>query len=111
MVESRGAIEDMKLKRSYERLYNEGTNFIPAQRWQAYMTSRQLKVKPKKENISGLQLADLVAYPSRRRILQERGILAPDRETFSDRVSEILEEKYLKGRDNAIEGYGKKLLP
>ena len=35
MVESRGGLEDGKLKDSYSRLYAGGTDNIPADRWQA----------------------------------------------------------------------------
>ena len=40
MVESRGRVEDMKLKESFQRLYNNGTDHIPAGRWQERLTSR-----------------------------------------------------------------------
>jgi len=97
MVESRGGNEDMKLKDSYSRLYRNGSDYIPAELWQSHMTSKELKVKSKKDNISGLQLADLLAYPSRRQILQENCLVTPDRETFSDQIAELLDqEKYLR---------------
>ena len=69
MVESRGGKEDGKLKDSYTRLYESGTDNIPATRWQERLTSRQLKVRPKNANIAGLQRADLIAHPSRREVL------------------------------------------
>ena len=113
MVESRGGREDRKLKSSYARLYRQGTDYISVERWQARLTSRELKVKPKKANIAGLQLADLVAHPSRREVLIEHGLLADEREIFGDRICEILRRgKYLRNqRTGQIEGYGKKLLP
>jgi hypothetical protein len=71
-----------------------------------------LKVKPKTANVSGLQLADLVAHPSRREILLEHRLIADQRDVFGDKICEILREsKYLRSRTGQIEGYGKKLLP
>jgi hypothetical protein len=72
MGESRGGKEDRRLKASFEKLWNEGTQYISPQRFHDVFTSKQLKVKPKSNNISGLQLADLIAHPSRNEILSDR---------------------------------------
>jgi hypothetical protein len=113
MVESRGGKEDLKLKDSYSRLYERGTDNIPLQRWQNCLTSRELKLKPKNANIAGLQLADLIAHPSRREILREHGLVIDNRDTYGDRICELLcRSKYYRDRRTGqIEGYGKKLLP
>jgi hypothetical protein len=113
MVESRGGNEDRKLKDSYSRLYAHGTDNIPAERWQEKLTSCELKVRPKTANVAGLQLADLVAHPSRREVLLDHQLIVDDRDTFGARICEILREtKYHRSRrTQQIEGYGKKLLP
>ena len=113
MVESRGGREDRMLKDSYARLYERGTDYLPAARWQARLTSRELKVRPKRANIAGLQLADLVAHPSRREILIEHQLGVDDRNTFGDQICAILRQgKYYRNeRTGQIAGYGKKLLP
>jgi hypothetical protein len=113
MVESRGGSEDLKLKESYGRLYGRGTDNIPQNRWQACLTSKELKVKPKRANIAGLQLADLIAHPSRREVLIEHRLVIDSRDTFGDQICAILRQsKYNRDRRTGrIEGYGKKLLP
>lgn len=113
MVESRGGQEDSKLKDSYARLYRQGTDHIPSERWQERLTSSQLKLKPKSANIAGLQLADLIAHPSRREILLENRLIVDSRDTFGDQICAILRQsKYHRhGRTGQIEGFGKKLLP
>jgi len=113
MVESRGGDVDIQLKESYARLYKEGTENIPPDLWQSCLTSKELKVKPKSANIAGLQLADLIAYPSRREILHEKGLLPAEGKTFSDEICNILNKnKYLRNpHSGEIWGYGKKLLP
>ncbi|OGC93433.1 MAG: hypothetical protein A2W25_02335 [candidate division Zixibacteria bacterium RBG_16_53_22] len=65
MAESRGGKEDRRLKGSFNRLWRQGTDFVEPVQFQESVTSSQLKVKNKAANISGLQLADLIAYPSR----------------------------------------------
>ena len=94
-------------------LYERGTDNIPPERWQARLTSRELKVKPKSANIAGLQLADLIAHPSRREVLIEHRLIVDDRHTFGDQICAILRQsKYHRNwRTGQIEGYGKKLLP
>lgn len=113
MVESRGGREDGKLKDSYRRLFAGGTDNIPPERWQERLTSSELKVKPKSANIAGLQLADLLAHPSRREVLIEHQLIVDDRDVFGDQICAILRQsKYHRNlRTGQIEGYGKKLLP
>ena len=113
MVESRGSVEDRKLKESYRGLYERGTDHISAQRWQERLTSKELKVKPKSANIAGLQLADIVAHPSRREMLLQRELLDDDRHVFGDQVALLLQQcKYYRdGRTGRIDGYGRKFLP
>lgn len=110
MIESRGGKEDMRLKKSYTRIYENGTQFIDAQRLQKRLTSKELKVKPKMLNITCLQLADLIAHPSRRFMFRKFGIDEGKGYVFGDKIIEIIEGKYYKGRAG-IEGYGIKLLP
>ncbi len=94
MAESRGGKEDTRLKRSFARLYETGTQFVAADQFQKALTSSQLKVKPKANNISGLQVADLLAHPSRNEVLNEQGLLSREIAPFAKRVIEILQRKY-----------------
>jgi len=112
MVESRGRVEDEKLKESYRRLYANGTDPILSERWQERMTSKELKVKPKSSDIAGLQLADMIAHPSRRDILLTNNLIVDDRDTFGNQICGILHKnKYLRSPKGKIPGYGTKLLP
>lgn len=94
MAESRSGKEDMRLKKAYHRIWEEGTDYITPQRFQAVLTSRQLKVKSKSNNVAGLQLADLLAHPSRNELLNERGLLDRELPPFGEAIIGILQEKY-----------------
>ena len=109
LAESRGGTEDRRLKESYARLYRDGSDFVAPETFEKALTSRQLKVKPKANNIAGLQLADLVAHPSRNEILDEQGLLGRAIAPFAQKVIAILQTKYdnLNGK---IAGHGKKFL-
>ena len=71
------------------------------------LTSKQLKVKPKQNNISGLQLADLIAHPSRNEILHENGIKEITIAPFAKKVINILQDKYYRQVEKI---YGKKFI-
>lgn len=94
IAESRGGKEDRRLKAAYTRLWEHGTDFVGPDQFQSAMTSKQLKVKLKTNNISGLQLADLLAHPSRNEILKEQGLLQKDLAPFAQQVIAILGRKY-----------------
>ncbi len=110
MIESRGGKEDLRLKRSFLRIFENGTNFIESDRLKMRFTSHELKVKPKMLNIACLQLADLLAHPSRRFMFRTYGIEEGKSYTFGDEIIKIIETKYYKGK-SGIEGYGIKMLP
>lgn len=111
MAESRGGEEDRRLKAVFERVYVEGSDFVEATTFSSYLTSRQLKVKPKDKNIADLQLADLVAHPSFRATLARKQRLSLP-ENFGGKIGKILEDnKYVRSPDGDIDGWGRKWLP
>ena len=107
MAESRGGKEDKRLKASFQKLWHEGTQFIPQERFHDVFTSKQLKVKPKSNNISGLQLADLVAHPSRNEILYENMLLDKPLAPFAEKIIKILQLKYYQHHGTI---FGKKFI-
>ncbi|NMB65159.1 MAG: DUF3800 domain-containing protein, partial [Spirochaetes bacterium] len=64
MIEARNKNKDRELKNNFEEFFRNGTEFISSTRIQKIFTSKTIKIKPKTKNIYGLQLADVVAYPS-----------------------------------------------
>jgi len=89
MAESRQGKEDRRLKESFCRLWKTGSDFVGSQEFQQVLTSRELKVKPKSRNISGLQLSDLLAHPSRSEILSEERLLGRPVAPFARKVVSI----------------------
>ena len=64
MAESRGKKENKQLEESYKRIYKYGTDFVHTRLFQRWLSSGEIKIRPKSDNVSGLQLADLIANPS-----------------------------------------------
>ena len=111
MAESRGGKQDMKLKKSYKELFESGTDYVKTIEFQDRLTSCQLKVKPKSNNISGLQLADLIAYPSYKYVVAYY-IRKKLQDDFSAKIVRFLKSnKYYRSKYGKIEGWGIKLLP
>ena len=107
MAESRGGPEDLRLKASFQRLWERGTEYVTPVVFQKTFTSKQLHVKPKLNNITGLQLADLLAHPSRNEILQEQGLGGKELAPFAKEVIAILQGKYYRQGGRI---FGKKFL-
>jgi hypothetical protein len=108
MAESRGGKEDIRLKKSFRTLCDSGTYYIKPDIFANHLTSKELKVKQKSNNIAGLQIADLIAHPSRREILLENNLIIDNRNIFGDKITQILAGKYYRNEDKI---FGKKLLP
>jgi hypothetical protein len=107
MAESRGGKEDRRLKASFAKLWQEGTQFISPERFHEVFTSKQLKVKPKSNNISGLQSADIIAHPSRNEILSENKLLDRPLAPFAKKIIDILQSKYYQHQGKV---FGKKFI-
>jgi len=71
LAERRGGREDMQLKEAYKRVYESGTTQRNPEFFQKVLTSKEIKIKAKSANIAGLQLADLLAHPSKNEVLFE----------------------------------------
>ena len=61
IIEMRGKKEDNKLRNHFYRIRDVGTYYITPERMKDY--NIQIHFRDKKNNINGLQLADLIAYP------------------------------------------------
>lgn len=85
------------LDEHFQRLLSRGTGYVSAERLRAY--GLRIIFKSKRENINGLQLADLIAYPMARYVIE------PDR---PNPAFEVLAPKiYTKGTRR----YGLKVYP
>jgi hypothetical protein len=110
MIESRGGKEDLRLKKSFRKILDDGTSYIKSELLNEQLSSKELKIKPKSANVSGLQIADLIAYPSRQYAFDKYSIQTKTKVTFNNDIIDIIKGKYYN-KNGIIEGYGIKLLP
>jgi hypothetical protein len=111
MFETRGTREDTRLQNAFRGIMERGTNNLPSEDLKRHYTSLEPKFRSKTANISGLQVADLLAYPARRWFLKKVFEEDDKKTTFGDEVIKLLEEeKFFRYKDK-IYGYGAKKLP
>lgn len=68
IAEMRGKKEDNNLLKYYNQLRDRGTFWVTSERLKSHI--KRFDFIPKRENIAGLQVADLIAYPITRHILE-----------------------------------------
>jgi len=108
MAEARGGVEDLLLKGSYSRVYEQGIwRITSAGYFQSALSSRELKLREKKANISGLQLADILGHPTKMWALNRYDLISEEPAPFAKRLMKIVERKFNRHLyNNRLEGYG-----
>jgi hypothetical protein len=99
VAEQRNNTLDRQIELAWLNLKIQGTKYISANTLQQRVTS--LNLRGKKENLAGLQLADLVVSPIGRHILGKR-----EKEDF-----QIIRQKFGTNNRGVYEGYGLVILP
>ena len=113
MIEARGKREDKELSTAYNTFFLAGSGRVKSEIWQTHLTTRQLKINPKKDNVVGLQIADLLGHAAHYDNLQENSFIVEQKSDYGREISKILrEEKYRRSPyDGTIIGFGMKMLP
>lgn len=111
MAESRGGSEDRELRGSFESTLREGTRFHGGGWFASVLTSKKLKLKKKEHAIPGLELADLLAHPSRRSMIGEDQERERSYDDFGARLLHAADIKFNRREyDGRVSGYGKVFL-
>ncbi len=112
MAESQFKKQDKKLKRSFNYIYDHGTEHIPASLIQKCLSSREIKFETKQANVCGLQLVEIIGHPSHQ-ALRSKFTGIPMTARFGIKVVDILlKHRYSRHpKTGVIEGWGQKRLP
>jgi hypothetical protein len=95
LVECRGAKEDKDLELAFRRIC-DGKNYV------GVMPNLDIRFMDKKHNSTGLQIADLVAYPIARHTINP---------AQPNRAYDIVERKFRRSAAGQVAGYGLKVFP
>lgn len=99
-IERRGKNEDQQLLDQYNITLDRGTYFVQSERLKNKINKFEFMYK--KDNIIGLQIADLCAYPLAKYILFPEEPYIP---------FEIIKSKIYCGKNGKFDGYGLKIFP
>lgn len=111
LAESRGGNEDLQLKSEYTHLYRTGTPYVSGDNFQRVLSSKEIKLKKKEQNIAGLQVADLFAYSCKQDILLRNKAIMKYEGKFGQKLLKIAEAKYNRwALFNKVDGYGRVLI-
>ncbi|MBN1817161.1 MAG: DUF3800 domain-containing protein [Sedimentisphaerales bacterium] len=100
-VEQRGQKEDRQLLSHFNSIIDRGTYYVSSRRFKERITS--FRFRPKRDNIVGLQVADLCAYPLARHLLNPKEPYVP---------FQIIEQKIYRKKDSGLYiGWGLKMFP
>ncbi len=112
-AEARGKREDRELREAYSDVWESGTvgGYMAAEEVRRTLSSDRVTLMTKKDNVAGLQLADLLANPLTRDVLQANGRIPEVPGVYGKKVTGAVQGKYNRREDTGrIEGYGRVLL-
>jgi hypothetical protein len=112
VVESRGKGPDKKLKNAYKTFYRRGMDRLSTSVIQARLTSGELKIALKSDDVAGHQLADSLAHPTLR-YMQSKYDGAPLTASFGQQLIDVLIQHKFSRHPKTLEidGWGLKWLP
>ena len=113
VAEPRFKKADKRLKSSFKSIWHNGTEHLPPHIVRKHLLSWDIIFSPKSANAAGMQLCDLLAYPSHKSMQYERNELIPPQD-FGNQIVEILiNKRYARNPKNRtlINGWGRKWLP
>jgi len=99
-IEKRGRKEDQQLLDQFNTILDRGTYYVSSERIKSRITS--FEFFRKRDNINGLKIADLCAYPMARHVLNAEEPYIP---------FEIIEKKIYCDDKGKYEGRGLKIFP
>lgn len=110
-AESRKDKKNAALQRAFTSACENGTRYCDRDRIAKRLTTFQIKFRVKRDNTTGIQIADTYAKPSFDRIMFHRDKNHP-RQPFSERIGALLHDrKYDRSQWGMCWGYGMKYLP
>ncbi|MGN0960943.1 MAG: DUF3800 domain-containing protein [Christensenellales bacterium] len=110
MIESRDKEDDRRLSEVYRDMYKNGTAYVSGEDLRDYLSSVEIKIKPKTANIAGLQIADLLVTNIRNRILEKYKLKQGVPDSFGNQLINLIIPKIFK-HNQKYWGYGLKKLP
>lgn len=110
LAEARGKKEDQALKEEYKRFYEGGTYFCKPHSIQQFLTSKEIKIKPKSKMFVGLEFTDLLSLATKLDALRCYGAIPALADNFCKIIIDNIQSKYRSSPNGITKGFGKKLI-
>lgn len=110
LAEARGKREDNALKQEYSHFFETGTYFCKPSQIQQYLTSKEIKIKPKSKMFVGLEFADLLSLATKLDTLFSYHKIPSLTDNFCKLLIGRVQKKYRSSPQGATRGFGKKLI-
>lgn len=111
MSEARGKVEDTALRGAFKNFYDNGTYYCKADRVQKRLSSKDIKLRTKKDTTEGLELSDLLVLASKLYILFIYGKIVNLTDNYCKKIMSKMIAKFRRNKINGrIKGYGLKLI-
>lgn len=108
IAESRGNREDNLLNDAFLEVFKNGTQFRDSNFFTKSLIADNIHFAKKDSNSAGLQIADLLAYPTKQEILIDNNVIDKTSYGFNDSIRKVIKDKYNRNLfTNKIVGYGK----
>lgn len=111
MPEGRMGKSDERLQTAYMQVRGAGTYYVSAHAMRKRIPSSNLKFRYKRDNIAGLQLADLLAHPSHMIVREKMGHQVTLGSYCAEMKALLIDHKYDRSQWGKVVGYGMKWLP
>lgn len=106
LAECRGRKDDKPLKAAYKTTLRNGTNYRDPNFFNEALANK-LIVEPKSNDVTGLQLADLLVHPLKKECLITQNISCSTQTPFALELCSVVNNKYNRHYYNGrIKGYG-----
>lgn len=110
MIETRGKKEDQTTKNAFTNIYLNGCHYHSSTTYQQYLTSKEIKIQLKKDNVFGLQVADIVGSAIQRKILFNKNFKQIYTGTYNEQLYETVQKQIFQNKGDVL-NWGETFLP
>ena len=111
IAEGRNSIDNDLVRGAYENFYDNGHEHIKSQEAQSHLTTKEMKIKTKRDRITGLEISDMLALPMKFWTLEHYGLYEMTKGNLVHKSANIASTKLITDQNGDIEGTGIKIFP
>ena len=111
IAEGRNGTDDKLVKSVYRNFYDRGHELVKPQDVQKRLTTKEMKIKTKRDRIPGLEISDMLALPMKFWTLESHGFYKMAAGNLVHKSASLASSKLITDQGGGIEGTGIKIFP